>query len=89
MENGKKIVNGIDNSRQRPIYYNSHSSIISYPIIDSNLPNKSLDFAPYGDMKHIPVTFSLKREEIQFNFFHFNFLNMDISLDTSDWNSKL
>ena len=79
----------IDNSRQHPIYQNSHSSVISYPILDSNIPNKSLDFSTYGDREHIPVTFILKREEIKFHFFHFHFFNMNISLDTQDWNSRL
>ena len=63
-----------------------HKFVTSYPILDCNIPNKSQNFPLSGDTDNTMIFIIFNLVSIKFPFFHFYFLNMDISFEIKDAN---
>ena len=78
----------LDNSRQPPAQKTWNILGTIYLIHESNTSIKSLDFSPSVHVKHIILILLLMTGEFMNLYFHFYFLNMDISLNNKDANLK-
>ena len=70
----------IDNSGWRHIKLNGDISGSQQGILTNNTPNKSQFFFLSVDIWHMTELCTLRKWEIRNRFFHFYFLNTDISL---------
>ena len=63
------------------IYTLDHNSETALVMITCYIPNKRVYFSLSFDRSVIVIRFGLRFKKIKINFFHFYFLNMDISFN--------
>ena len=69
----------IDNSGRSVIYIFDHNFEIVLVIITCDIPNKRRYFSISFDISVIEIKYNLRFKTFKTDFFHFYFVNMDIS----------